>query len=573
MARKSRTQAQLMKLHPQSVETKIDETLPVFKTAIYIRLSNNNFATTNVDVLQSQINHLQEYVASHADMELVDTYIDDGWSGMNFNRPAFARMMEDMKAEKINCIVVRDFSRFGRNYLETGYYLQKIFPAYNVRFIAVFDEFDSLVSDSDSMIVSMVQLMNDFYCKDISKKICSAYDSKVPKGFCWGKAPYGYYRRDDNSGKLLMDGRVSYIAYLIFYWAYQKKSPFEIARNLNLLGFRYTPSESNSISSEKQTEPTEWNAGTIRGIIKNPLYTGDFVYNRHRNRKYDASHIGALPMERWKYVSRTHPAYIIKSEYLQLQNYFAEKSEHFQATKTQNAKIRNNSYNPFHQLLYCGECGHCMSTIKKDNVCVTDYRCKGHFLVQAAGHLAYTIERSVLMHDVQKQLIIQKKEACDLLSALSSMSVTTVIEQLTAKKSAEISLLNSKIIEIEEKLQRAEKDYRKGLLDDETHTLQIEKLKMEQSIIQDDIAFLNDQLSELHLCFSEENPWLTAFRSLEISDEIPSSVLHQLISRIEVFSDQHVVISYHLTEYKQKLIGYINEWEHIKHEEVHTNGE
>lgn len=278
-------------------------------------------------------------------------------------------------------------------------------------------------------------------------------------------------------------------------------------------------------------------------------------------------------MERWKYVSRTHPAYIIKSEYLQLQNYFAEKSEHFQATKTQNAKIRNNSYNPFHQLLYCGECGHCMSTIKKDNVCVTDYRCKGHFLVQAAGHLAYTIERSVLMHDVQKQLIIQKKEACDLLSALSSMSVTTVIEQLTAKKSAEISLLNSKIIEIEEKLQRAEKDYRKGLLDDETHTLQIEKLKMEQSIIQDDIAFLNDQLSELHLCFSEENPWLTAFRSLEISDEIPSSVLHQLISRIEVFSDQHVVISYHLTEYKQKLIGYINEWEHIKHEEVHTNGE
>ena len=200
MARKSRTQEQLMQLQPSYADSATDTAPLKYQTAIYARLSYNNFSTTNVDVLGSQINHLKQYVKTHDDMELIDTYIDDGWSGINFNRPEFTRMMEDMKSGKINCIVVRDFSRFGRNYLESGYYLQEIFPAYNVRFISVFDHFDSQTSDADSMAISMVQLVNDFYCKDISKKICSAYDTKVAKGFCWGKTPYGYNRRNDDSG-------------------------------------------------------------------------------------------------------------------------------------------------------------------------------------------------------------------------------------------------------------------------------------------------------------------------------------------------------------------------------------
>lgn len=132
--------------------------------------------------MEYQIEILREYVAKHPDLEVVDIYTDNGCSGSNFNRPEFNRMMEDVKKGRINCIVIRDFSRFGRNYLETGYYLQQVFPAYQVRFISIFDEFDSAVSDLDAMVFSMKHIVNDFYSKDISRKISSAYDALIRNG-------------------------------------------------------------------------------------------------------------------------------------------------------------------------------------------------------------------------------------------------------------------------------------------------------------------------------------------------------------------------------------------------------
>lgn len=573
MARKSRTQEQLLQLQPLSAEPKVAEASTAYKTAIYARLSANNFLNTNVDVLGSQINHLKEYVATHSDMELIDTYIDDGWSGINFNRPEFARMMDDMKSGKINCIVVRDFSRFGRNYLESGYYLQKIFPAYNVRFISVFDEFDSLVSDADSMIVSMMQLVNDFYCKDISRKICSAYDTKVPKGFCWGRVPYGYKRRNDDSGRLIMDEQTAHIVYLIFHWASQKKGMTQIAHNLDQLGFLYAPSDSNSKNTETAPPKTNWYSVTIKSITENPLYTGDYVYNRHRNRKYDASHIGHIPIEHWKFIPRTHPGYIVKSEYFMLQEYYSDKSNTFRHKSEEKARRNDNYNNPFYKILFCGECNHQMNAIRNSEKYTIEYHCKGHFLVQAAGHLSFSIKRTFLMEQVKKQLKSQKKEAINLLAALSSIPTTQAMECLESKKRNEISTLHEQHREIKEKLCRAENDHKKGLLDDETYNLQKEKLEMEETILCDDISFLHEQLSELSYCFSKENPWLCSLTALEIQDEIPSSTLHQLISRIEVYSDNRVVINYLLSDYKQKLIGYINEWEYIKHKEVSNNGE
>lgn len=563
MARKSRTQEQLMQLKPSLAETCIENSPVIYKTAIYARLSNNNFASTTVDVLGSQLNHLQEYVASHSDMELVDTYVDDGWSGINFNRPDFSRMMEDMKAGKINCIVVRDFSRFGRNYLETGYYMQKIFPAYNIRFISVFDDFDSLRSDSDSMIVSMMQLVNDFYCKDTSRKICSAYDSKAAKGFSWGSIPYGYKRRNDESGRLLLDEEKAYMVYLIFHWVRNEVPNYKLSHNLNLLGFLPYKDKSNP-----------WSHSTIRSLLRNPLYTGDYVYNRNRNRKYDGTHIGKLPPEQWKYIQRTHPAYITKSEYLLLQEEFTEKAELRRQKVAETALTKDNSYNPFHQLLYCGECGHRMTIIKNDPSYVSGYRCKGHFQIQAVGHLSYTINRTDLMETVRKQLIAEQTEALQLQDRLTSLPISSVIDGLHTRKTEAITRLMSRKSEIDKLQHRAEKDHRQGLLDTETHSLQIEKLDMEKSIIESNMTSLQNQIEELSLCLSAKNPWIHAFISLEISEEIPSTVLNQLIRRIEVSSEHPAVISYHLIEYKQKLLQYMKEWEKIKSEkEEHGNAE
>lgn len=572
MARKSRQQEQLKKLLPSPTDTVAEVSPTIYKTAIYARLSANNFATTNVDVLGSQLNHLKEYVASHSDMQLIDTYVDDGWSGINFNRPDFTRMMDDMKTGKINCIVVRDFSRFGRNYLETGYYLHEVFPAYNMRFISVFDEFDSLVSDADSMIFSMMQIINDFYCKDISRKICSVYDAKVQKGSSWGKVPFGYYRRDDGTGRLLMDEKVCHIAYLIFYWGHQKTSPTDIADNLNLLGFPYSQSESNYLSRASSPVQSSWYHSAVRSVLTNPLYTGDYVYNRFRNRKYDASHLGKLPMERWQFVQHTHPGYISKTDYLEFQSYITERKDSHELIRQENARKRDNPNNPFYKLLYCGECSHPLKSIRNNENFANSYSCKGHFQVQAAGHLSFSVERSSLMASVRQQLSVQIDEANSLLFAIRKLPITEIQDKLEQKKRREIQTLKKQQEILFQKTHRAKKDHQHHILDEEIFNLQIEKLEMEQSVIQDELSILNEQLNELRSCFCEHNVWLAAFAGLRLDNEIPSNILNQLINRIEVFSDGRVTISYQHTDQKQKFIRYLEEWNQVQ-QEVQQHGE
>lgn len=258
MARKSRQpQHQAILLASSSNEN----TVTVYQTGIYARLSNKNFMSTDVDVLGNQLNHLRDYVANHDDMVLVDTYIDDGWCGSSFNRPDFNRMMADVKSGRINCVVVRDFSRFGRNYLEMGYYLNEVFPSYNLRFISIFDDFDSLVSDADSMLFSMMQIVNDFYSKDISRKICAVYDAKVSKGFCWGSIPYGYFRRKDGTGRLLMD---------------ESTAPIN-SHDIPTIS-EYNHSRAKAFKSGVPVpELPYWDSTKVVPLLRNPVYKGTVV--------------------------------------------------------------------------------------------------------------------------------------------------------------------------------------------------------------------------------------------------------------------------------------------------------
>lgn len=136
--------------------------------ASYVRLSQDDGDKEESNSIVNQKNLIRDYLSKHPEFTLVKEYPDDGYSGVNFDRPAFQEMMEDVKNHRINCIIVKDLSRFGRNYLETGYYLQKLFPLYNLRFISVNDGYDSLTADPDSLAISMKNIVNDYYSKDIS---------------------------------------------------------------------------------------------------------------------------------------------------------------------------------------------------------------------------------------------------------------------------------------------------------------------------------------------------------------------------------------------------------------------
>lgn len=184
---------------PDQIIPEISDT-EIFRTAIYLRLSLEDNGKKDGDSMENQQKMLLDYVVSRPYLMLVDTYMDNGYTGTDFSRPEFSRMMDDVKAGKINCIVVKDLSRLGRNYVEAGDYLEKVFPFLNVRFIAVNDHYDSaFLTSGDQLGASLKNIVNDMYAKDISRKITSAMKAKRLRGDYIGNyAPYGYLKDPEN---------------------------------------------------------------------------------------------------------------------------------------------------------------------------------------------------------------------------------------------------------------------------------------------------------------------------------------------------------------------------------------
>ena len=180
----------------------------VYRTAVYARLSKDDGDRAESNSIASQKAICGEFIAAHGDLEPVETYVDDGYSGVSFQRPGFARMEQAVREGRIDCIVCKDLSRFARNYIEAGRYLERIFPQFGIRFIAINDGYDTLTGDpqSDSFVIPFKNLVNDTYCKDISVKIRSSLDTKRRNGEYVGSyAPYGYRKDPGNRNILLVD--------------------------------------------------------------------------------------------------------------------------------------------------------------------------------------------------------------------------------------------------------------------------------------------------------------------------------------------------------------------------------
>ena len=303
---------------PPATEESAKKFLPGrYKTAIYTRLSVYDLGRDNSDTMENQIELLQYFVSQQADLSLTDIYIDNGWTGTNFTRPEFQRLLKDVKQGRINCIVVKDLSRFGRNYLETGYYLQKQFPLYNLRFISVNDGYDSLTADPDSLAISMKNIVNDYYSKDISRKVSSSLDLKRAQGVhSWGHAPYGYIRSQENPAILKIDTEVAPYVSLIFQWAMDGIPLQRIAEHLTSL---QAPTYQRLVHTRRnghtrRTGSETWSATSVKQIVLNQTYVGDFVFRKSYFRKYDSSNGHWIPEEEWSIIPDTHPPYIDRDD-------------------------------------------------------------------------------------------------------------------------------------------------------------------------------------------------------------------------------------------------------------------
>lgn len=347
-----------------------------FLAADYLRLSSEDGDKAESDSIRNQRSLIQDFVKKHSDISLVEEYVDDGYSGANFERPAFQRMMEDVRNHKINCIIVKDLSRLGRNYIETGRYLEKIFPVLGIRFIAVNDHYDSAdtKNDTDQIIVPFKNLINDAYCRDISMKIRSQLDIKRKKGqFIGSYAGYGYFKDPNDKNHLVIDEYAAEIVRLIFHMKIEGFSADRIAMKLNEMGV-LTPMEYkrscgfNYNSGFRSGNEPKWGASSVLRILKNELYVGTMVQGKSRKINYKVKVSREIEPENWIKVEGTHEPIITREMFDCVQN--------LMKLDTRTSPEKESIY-VFSGLLRCGDCGQNMvrRSVRKNGKQYFYYHC------------------------------------------------------------------------------------------------------------------------------------------------------------------------------------------------------
>lgn len=277
--------------------------------AIYLRLSKDDDTSGESSSISNQRKLLLKYAAEHG-LSIVREYVDDGFSGTTFNRPGFLAMIKDVEAGNINLILTKDLSRLGRDYIKTGQYTELFFPSHGVRFIAVGDGYDSAYSSSD--MIPFMNVVNEMYARDISRKIRAALQVRMEEGaFIGNFAPYGYQKAPENHRRLIPDPISSPVVQRIFTEAADGGRPSTIAEHLNrdkiLPPSLYRCSNRPELKPEHYTQKGAWTANTIIKLLHNPVYLGHMVQGKTKKISFKSPlTIPTAPAER-SIVLNTHP--------------------------------------------------------------------------------------------------------------------------------------------------------------------------------------------------------------------------------------------------------------------------
>ncbi len=335
-----------------------------FNTGIYIRLSQEDKDKKYESDSESVINQrelLKNYVKNNK-FNLVSEYIDDGYSGTDFERPGFKRLIEDIKNKKINCVIVKDLSRLGRDHIMTGYYIETFFPENNVRFISILESYDSFKNQASNDSSTFIIACNDYYSKQNSIKIRNVLNEKRKNGKFVGSLPcYGYMRDPEDKGHLIPNPETAPIVKKIFKWRADGIGPTEIANKLNKAKI-LTPSGYKKINySSRLIDRDNWNISTVKKILTNRIYTGDLVQHTQTKVNYKSKKKITLDEKLWIVVENTHEALVDKDTF----NYVNT----LRKRNTRNYNIKTNRKKRLLEgKLYCKECGNRLTVLYRKKI-------------------------------------------------------------------------------------------------------------------------------------------------------------------------------------------------------------
>lgn len=348
-----------------------------WKTAAYARLSNENNGQDNDRSLQNQIQYIQKFIEANPSLYLTEIYADNGQSGTNFERPEFLRLMEDIRKGRINCIVVKDLSRFGRNYLETGYYLEKIFPMLHVRFLAINDNYDSMDErKQNELLIPIKNIINEIYAKDVGRKVKATYKMKRQTGQIRnGTPPYGYIKNPNCSYLLLADAKTAPYVKTAFALVASGAGISKTARHLTKIGAPTAlqrQKELRGTAIENQT----WCERSVKRILKNPVYVGATMY-----KPLDGEESMLL-------FPNTHEPLVSKELFDKVQKILEEKRASAKKTQANRKQLRESHPDIFQGVFFCAECGRMMKFHRKfqgDTIRYANYSCNSYANVRGSS--------------------------------------------------------------------------------------------------------------------------------------------------------------------------------------------
>ena len=325
----------------------------IYNTALYLRLSRDDELQGESGSIQTQRMMLRQYAAEHG-LTVVDEYIDDGWSGTNFERPSFQRMIDDIEDGKINCVVTKDLSRLGRNYILTGQYTEIYFPSKGVRYIAINDNVDTINGESE--LAPFLNILNEMHARQTSKKVKAAMHTRFANGAHYGAyAPLGYVKDPDKKGHLLIDPETRWIVEKIFDLAVHGRGAASITRILveekvptpGWLNYERYGTFANIYAGAPAEKAYAWTIAQVKSILKEETYIGHSIHNKQSNISFKNKKKVRKPQEEWYRVENTHEAIISEEVFQKVQELIASRRR----------RQKNGTTQIFSGLVKCADCG------------------------------------------------------------------------------------------------------------------------------------------------------------------------------------------------------------------------
>ena len=555
MARKSR----------KNVNQKVDSTIVTASytmTGIYVRLSiENSGKDDDGDSIENQTSICKEYVEEHPDLKLYDIYEDNGKKGTNFDRPEFNRLMDDIRAGKVKCVLVKDLSRFGRDYIEAGEYLEKIFPFLGVRFISITDGYDSLTAgDAEgALMIPLKNMINDVYAKDISRKIITSFRARQEKGeYLPAFPPYGYVKSKTKAYRYEVDEEVAPYVRMIFEWKAAGVSHSEICKRLNDMG-AVTPARRKvelGIWHAEKYKHTIWHGRTIIDIMKNATYTGTLVYGRMPKSLYQGIKCHRAKPDEWRCIPDAHEAIVSQELFDKVQKIFDERSERMQKKWAESKQVRDKIVNLFVKRIYCGDCGKRMRFVKGNNALrdknfyYTNYVCGGYLDSGYRNCTRHSIRYQDVVDAVFAAMQVQMEYALNQEKMMQKLRGTAKERNLIDQYVAKVNYLTQELKKVNSRREGLFESFAEGILDEADYQYAKKSYDEEYASLEKQLSEAKSRKKELDGVLTANNEWLQAMHKVEDATELDQDLVNALVKKVLIYEDNRVEVEFKFREQK-----------------------